>query len=140
MARRNEVLDAGLTVRILQIVVAAFLITLGLIALIHWNSGLSRFGRDLNRAFGGASSPVNLIVGIVELVAGVIVLAGLFMRAGGRLVYASTIVVAILWVIQIIVIFFAQGIFEPDFWVWANRLAADLIILLALWLINRRYA
>ena len=140
MARRNEVLDAGLTVRILQIVVAAFLITLGLIALIHWNSGLSRFGRDLNRAFGRASNPVNLIVGIVELVAGVIVLAGLFMRESGRLVYATTIVIAILWVIQIIVIFFAQGIFEPDFWVWANRLAADLIILLALWLINRRYA
>ena len=140
MAKRNEVLGASLTVSILQIVVAAYLITLGLIVLIHWNSDLARFGRGLNRFFGRANNPVNLIVAIAELVAGVIVLLGVFMGAGNRLVYASTLVIAILWVIQIILIFFAQDIFEPDFWVWLNRLAADLIILLALWLINRRYA
>ncbi len=41
---------------------------------------------------------------------------------------------------QIVISFFAYDIFEPDFWLWLNRLAMDLIVLLAHWLINRRYA
>jgi ABC-type nickel/cobalt efflux system permease component RcnA len=57
-----------------------------------------------------------------------------------RLLYWLTIVIAIVWILEIIIVFFAQGIFEPEFFVWLNRLTADLIILLALWLINRRYA
>jgi uncharacterized membrane protein YphA (DoxX/SURF4 family) len=140
MPRRNEVLDAGFTVRVLQLVVAAYLITLGLIGILHWNSGLAEFARGFNRAFGGSSSTVNLIIAIVELAAGVIVLAGVFMRTSSRLLYATTMIIAILWLIQIFVNFFAQDIFEPSVWVWLNRLAADLIILLALWLINRKYA
>jgi hypothetical protein len=121
-------------------VVAAFLITLGLVGLIHWNSDPSRFGRGLTRAFGGANSPVALIVAIVELLAGIIVLVGAFARVRGRLLFAATLVIAILWAIQIIISFFARDIFEPDFWIWLNRLAMDLIVLLALWLINRKYA
>jgi uncharacterized membrane protein YphA (DoxX/SURF4 family) len=140
MAKKKAVFDAGTTLLVLQIVVAAFLITLGLVGLIHWNSDPSRFGRGLTRAFGGANSPVALIVAIVELLAGIIVLIGAFARVRGRLLFAATLVIAILWAIQIIISFFARDIFEPDFWIWLNRLAMDLIVLLALWLINRKYA
>jgi len=140
MAKKKAVFDAGTTLLVLQIVVAAFLITLGLVGLIHWNSDPSRFGRGLTRAFGGTNNPFSLIVAIVELVAGLIVLAGAFARVRGGLLYAATLVIAILWAIQIIVSFFARDIFEPDFWIWLNRLAMDLIVLLALWLINRKYA
>jgi uncharacterized membrane protein YphA (DoxX/SURF4 family) len=140
MAKKQAVFAAGATVLVLQIVVAAFLITLGLVGLIHWNSDPAKFGRGLTRAFGGTNSPASLIVAIVELAAGLIVLAGAFVRVRGRLLFASTLVIAILWAIQIIVSFFARDIFEPDFWIWANRLAMDLVVLLALWLINRKYA
>jgi len=139
MARRN-VLDMGGTIFVLQIVVAAYLITLGLLGIIYWQSGGAQFARDLNRAFGGSSNPFNLIVAIVELAAGAIVLLGLFTGVRSGLLAAATLVIAILWVIQIIIVFFARDIFEPSFLVWLNRLAADLIVLLALWLINRKYA
>jgi ABC-type nickel/cobalt efflux system permease component RcnA len=49
-------------------------------------------------------------------------------------------VIAILWAVLIVVNFFARGFFEPNFLVWLSRLAADLIVLLAFWLINRKYA
>ena len=46
---------------ILQIVVAAFLITLGLIGIIHYNSDLAQFGRGMNKLFGRGNGPMGLI-------------------------------------------------------------------------------
>ena len=137
MARSRSSLDL---VTILQIVVAAFLVTLGLIALLHYDSDLARLGRGMNRLFGRAGDPLNLVVAIVEIVAGGIVFAGVFFAVQSRLLYGATLVIAILWIIQIILSFFASNFAEPDLVVWINRLAADLIVLLALWLINRKYA
>ena len=139
MARKN-VFDLGTTIFVLQIVVAVYLITLGLLGIIYWQSGGAQFVRDLNRAFGGSNNPFSLIVAILELAAGAIVALGLFASVRSGLLAAATLVIAILWVIQIIIVFFARDIFEPQFLVWLNRLAADLIVLLALWLINRKYA
>jgi len=137
MAKSKAAVDV---VTILQIVVAVFLITLGLIGIIHYNSDLAQLGRGMNKIFGRANNPMNLIVAIVELVAGVIVFAGVFMAVKSKLLYAATLVIAVLWIIQIIISFFASNFAEPDFIVWLNRLAADLVVLLSLWVINRRYA
>jgi hypothetical protein len=137
MARSRSSLDL---VTILQIVVAAFLVTLGLIFIIHYDSNLAGLGRGMNRLFGRAGDPLNLVVAIVEIVAGVIVFAGVFFAVQSRLLYGATLVIAILWIIQIILSFFASNFAEPNVVVWINRLAADLIVLLALWLINRKYA
>ena len=137
MARRRASVDL---VTILQIVVAVFLVTLGLIAIIHFNSNLARFGRGMNKLFGRANDPLNLVVAIVEIVAGVIVFAGVFFTVQSKLLYGATLVIAILWIIQIILGFFASNFAEPDLIVWLNRLAADLIVLLSLWLVNRKYA
>jgi len=137
MARKSASFDVLI---VLQILLAAFLITLGLAEIIHWDSDLARVGRGINRAFGKANDPVSLIAAIVELAAGVIVLAGVFFSVRTRLLYAATLVIALLWALRILFGFFTRYVFEPDFVIWANRLAADLIILLALWLINRKYA
>jgi hypothetical protein len=125
---------------VLQIVMAVFLITLGLIGIINYNSDLAQFGRDLNRVFGRPGNPINLIAAIVELVAGVIVLAAVFVYVRSRLLFFATLVIAILWIVRIIISLFAQDLFEPNFLVWLNRLSADLIVLTALWLVNRKYA
>ena len=137
MARGKAAVDVT---TILQIVVAVFLITLGLIGIIHYNSNLAQFGRGMNRLFGRANDPLNLVVAIVEIVAGVIVFAGVFFAVQSKLLYAATLVIAVLWIIQIILSFFASNFAEPDLIVWLNRLTADLIVLLSLWLVNRKYA
>jgi hypothetical protein len=137
MAKRTAAFDA---VSVIQIVVAIFLVTLGLIGIIDWNSNLSQFGRGLNRLFGRANDPFNIIVAILELVSGVIVFAALFISMRSRLLYVLTLVIAIFWVIEIIIAFFAQTVFQPDFLVWLNGLSKEVIILLVLWIINRKYA
>lgn len=137
MTRKTISFDA---VSILQIVVALFLFTLGIIGIIDWNTTASQFGRSLTRLFGGANNPLNIIVAIIELAAGVIIVGALFVMVASRIIYILTFIIAILWIVEIIIGFFAEGAFEPNFVVWLNRLAADVIILLSLWLINRRYA
>jgi hypothetical protein len=128
------------TLFILQIVVAVFLITLGLIGVIRYDSNVSRLGRDLNRMFGRANDPFNVIVAAVELAAGILVLAALFVPVTTRWLYVTTLVIAIVWAVRIVLFLFVNSIFEPTFLAWLNQLAADLILLLALWLINRKYA
>ncbi len=137
MARRTVSFDS---VSVLQVVVAIFLFTLGLIGIVGWNSDLAQFGRSLNRLFGRPDNPVNLVVAIVELAAGGIIFISLFVTVTSRLIYWLTMIISILWVVELIIGFLAQDPFQPDFLVWLNRLAADVIILLALWLINRKYA
>jgi len=125
---------------ILQIVIAVFLVTLGLIGIIHYNSDMAQIGRGLNKLFGRANNPLNLVVAIAELAAGVIVFAGLFFAVRSRLLFAATLVIAVLWIVHIVLSFFVGNFAEPDLLVWLNRLSADLIVLLALFLINRKYA
>jgi len=137
MARRTITFDS---ISVLQIVVAVFLFTLGLIGIVDWNSNFAQFGRSLNRLFGRADNPLNLIVAIIELAAGGIIFIALFVTVTSRLIYWLTIIISVLWIVEIILAFFGQDPFQPDFLVWLNRLAADVIILLALWLINRKYA
>jgi sulfite exporter TauE/SafE len=137
MAKRSASLDTSI---ILQVVVGIFLITLGLVGIVHWDSNVAQFGRGLSRAFGRANDPVNLTLAVAEAVAGAIVLFGVFYGLRSRLLYAATLVIAVLWAIRVGLSFFALDIFEPDFLVWLNRLAADLIVLLSLWLVNRKYA
>jgi hypothetical protein len=137
MRRRREGFDVTV---VLQIVMAVFLITLGLIGIINYNSDLAQFGRDLNRVFGRPNNPINLIAAIAELVAGVIVLAAVFVYVQSRIIFIATLIIVILWAVRIIISLFAQDIFEPTFLIWLNRLSADLIVLTALWLVNRKYA
>lgn len=125
---------------VLQCVVAVFLVTLGLIGLVDYDSGLSRFGREVNRLFGRANDPVAIIVAIVELVAGVLVLAALFVPVKRRWLYWTTLVIAIAWAVWIVVDLVVNRGFQPSFLAWLNELAASLVMLLALWLINRKYA
>jgi hypothetical protein len=125
---------------VLQILVAVFLFTLGLIVVVRYDSGVARLGRDLNRMFGRANNPFSIIVAAIEMVAGVLILAALFVPVPRRWLSWTTLIIAIVWAVRIVLFMFADRIFEPTFLVWLNQLAADLILLLALWLINRKYA
>ena len=128
------------TLFVLQIVVAVFLITLGLIGIIRYDSDVSRLGRDLNRVFGRANDPFNIVMAVVELLAGILVLAALFVPVKTRWLYVTTLVIAIVWAVRIVLFLFVSRIFQPTFLSWLNQLAADCILLLALWMINRKYA
>lgn len=125
---------------VLQCVVAVFLVTLGLIALIEYDSDAARFVRGVNRFFGRADDPLTVIVAVVEIVAGALVLAALFVPVKRRWLYWTTLVIAIAWAAWILVDLVVNRAFQPTFLAWLNQLCSALVLLLALWLINRKYA
>jgi hypothetical protein len=129
--------DASL---ILQIALVLFLITLGIVGLTEYNSNLNQLGRSLNRLIGRADNPINLIVAIAELVAGILIGLALFVPLEKRIVWIACLIIAILWIIKILWVFVFNNAFEPDFIVWLNALSADLIVLVGLWITGRRYA
>ena len=137
MAKKRASFDVVL---VIQIVLAVFLISLGIAGINDWNSNANQFSRGVTRFFGGTSNPFNLVVAICELVAGVIVLAGVFVAGQARLLFAATLVISILWAVLIVITFFTQDAFQPDLFSWLSRLSSDLIVLLTLWLVNRKYA
>jgi hypothetical protein len=125
---------------LLQIALVLFLITLGIVGLTEYNSRLSEIGRGLNRLFGRADNPVNLITAVAELVAGIIIGLALFVPVEKRVLWTVCLVIAILWILKILFVFVFYNIFEPDFVTWLNALSADLIVLVGLWITGRRYA
>ena len=138
MAKKVATFDS---IRVTQIIVALFLFTLGIVGIMHWDSNAAQFARGVNRLFGGSSNPFNLIVAIIEMAAGVVVAGALFVSVKSRVIYFLTLIVSILWVIEILIsFFFNNNAFKPDFVTWLNGLLANLIILIALWLVNRKYA
>jgi uncharacterized membrane protein YphA (DoxX/SURF4 family) len=128
------------TLFVLQILVAIFLVSLGLMGLVDYDSGWSQLHRDIDRAFGVIINPLTVIVAVVELVAGLLLLATLFVPVRTRWLYWTTLVIAITWAAWIVLDLFVNHIFEPSFLAWLNQLADALVMFGALWLINRKYA
>ena len=140
MAIRRDGNSSSIVTLVLQLAVAVFLFTLGLIGVMHWNSDLAQFGRGLTRLFGKTSSPVDLIIAIVELAAGVVILAGVFLKGRNTALFAATLAVAVFWAVLIVVNYFAQNFVHPDFFVWLNRVSLDCVVLLAIWTVSRKFA
>ena len=132
---RNRTFESG---PVLQVVVGAFLVTLGIAGILEWDG--SEWARNLSRAFGRASDPFNLIVAILELAAGVIIVVGAFLKIEGRAMYAATLAVTVLWLLLMVLSHAAQDVFEPDLLSWINVVTLDAIVFFSLWGIHRRYA
>ena len=137
MARTRTSLDATL---LMQIAVALFLITLGIIGIVYYNSRFAEWGRSIDRFFGRADNPINIIVAIAELVAGIIIGLALFVPVTGKAAWIASLVMVIVWIVKILWIYFLNGIFDPTFIIWLNGLSVALIVLIGLWVVNRKYA
>jgi hypothetical protein len=125
---------------VLQLVVALFLITLGIVGIINYNSDLNQFTRAVAKAFGGRDNVLNMVIAITELVSGIIIGGALFVSSSKNLLFLASFIVLALWIIRILYFFFLNNIFEPDFLIWLNRLSLDLVVGASLWIVSRRYA
>jgi len=132
---------------ILQILLAAFLIIAGIQAIQHYNSSLNELKRSIAGFFGQSTSPFALIFAIVEIAAGIALLAALVIPASLRIAVFFRVVVLIFWLVKIVLFTFVGSItmkndqvsFNPDLLSWLSLLTTDLIILVSLWLIvNKR--
>jgi hypothetical protein len=125
----------------LQLSVAAYFILYGLVGIAYYDSGISStWGRALVRVFGGRYDVLSLIIAILTLVSGVILLLGLFLRIEANLLYSAGLGIFIFWAVRMLYIFFVRDLMLPNFLVWLEQLALDLVVLAAVWLVTRKYS
>ena len=130
----------------LQILLAAYLVVLGIQGIENYNSTFNEFKRSIAGLFGKSTSPFYLIFAIMEIAAGAALLATLFIPAGMRIAFFFNLVVFLFWIIKIIIFNLIGGIavtenqiaFKPDFLGWLTILIPDLIILTGIWLIFKK--
>ncbi|MCK5674925.1 MAG: hypothetical protein KAH95_16210 [Spirochaetales bacterium] len=137
MAKKSSI-SLQSTDKLIQIAVGLFFITLGILEIAAYNSGASELTRSVSRAFGGKSDIMSIIFAILELVSGLIILGSIFVTVQQKLVFIASFAIGIFWLIKIIMAYFMSNFMEPDFLVWLNRLAIDLLVLASVWMINRQ--
>ena len=122
----------------LQIVVAVYLATLGITGITLYSSGGGKLAREFARLFGGGGS-LDLVVAIIELVAGALVFLALFPFTGDRARFAACFISAVLWLVWVLYSLVLHNALEPSVIAWLNRLALDLVVGVALWLVSAQY-
>lgn len=137
MAKKSSSKSAEVTF-LLQLFAGIFLITTGILGIIHYNSDFQQFGRAVNSLFGKSNNPLNLILAIVELAGGIIITLKLFVALGKQLMTIATLAVIAVWIIKAVMAYFTKDIFEPDFIIWLNGLAAYVLFIMVFWTINRQ--
>jgi hypothetical protein len=122
----------------LQLSVAAYFLLYGLVGIAYYDSGISS---AWNRAlFGGRYDALSLVIAILTLIAGVILLIGLFLKLEPNLLYAAGLGIFIFWAVRILYVFLVRNLLLPNFLVWLEQLALDLVVLAAVWLVTRKYS
>ena len=119
---------------LLQLCLGVFFIVLGISNLTNYNSDWS----ELKRAFGKNDS-LSLAMAVVELVMGAILVFGLFLSVSADLTKLLGIALFILWALYIVLAFFIQNFLEPNFLAWLYPLSWHGIILISLWIVNKKY-
>ncbi len=136
MAKKSSI-SLGSTNTLIQIAVALFFISLGILEITAYNSGASEFARSFSKAFGGKNDIMSIIIAILELVSGIIILGSIFVPVQQRLLFIATFAIGIFWIIKIVMAYFLNNFIEPNFFVWLNRLSIDLLVLASVWMVNR---
>lgn len=119
---------------ILTILVGAFLVLDGIAGLNRSSSFLG----ELGRALGAQGSTITMIVAVLALVAGVLLILGLFLNLGDLDRFLG-IGIFIAWLVVIVLVFFI-GRFSPDQLSWWTGLVQYSIILAVIWMVRAQRA
>ncbi len=119
---------------ILTALVGAFLILDGIAGLNRSSSFLG----ELGRALGARSSTITMLVAVLALVAGALLILGLFLNLGDLDRFLG-IGIFIAWLVVIVLVFFV-GRFAPDQLSWWTGLVQYSIILAVIWMVRTQRA
>lgn len=131
MAKRPSI--SLTSVFFLQLVIGIFFLSLGILGIQGHDSTLSQ----LRRTFGHNDS-LQLIMAIVELVAGIILVVGLFVALSGEVQRLVSLILFCLWALVLVLQYVVDGFDSKHFLTWLQSLSLDSVVLVGLWVIGRR--
>jgi len=127
------------TLELLQCVTGIALFLIGLLAIVDYSSTGREVQRFLAETFGGKSDVLDLILGVLLAVSGVLLTVTVVLPLDRTFLLLAALVSLGIWVLRIILIYFTDDIADPDFLHWAVPLSKELVVLAALWVVSRRY-
>ncbi len=126
---------------LLQLSLAIYFLTLGVIGILTYNSPGSELARAFSSFFQtGNSGVIDLVISIVQVLSGLVVLASLFVRVSRSGLYFAIVIVLVIWLVQIAYYRVIIGLLEPEFWSWLNVISRELVIAAGLWVVARDYS
>ena len=125
---------------LLQIAVGLFFLLMGLKGIINYDSAGSQMSRFFNDILGSDNNLINIIISISALISGVIILGGLLVPLKNSTLMIATLIVFIFWALKIVYFYIANNLLEPDLITWLQRLSLDCVVLMSVWIINRKYS
>ncbi len=126
------------SVFLLQIFIGLFFALSGLIYLTGYNTAGSQFMRGVGKLFG-KNEIWTLVIALVQLFAGLVLLVGIFIRTNQRSLFLASLTITILWIANIILLYFTDSFLKPSLMVWLRDLSVQMIILSGLWGVTRQY-
>lgn len=117
----------------LQLVIGIFFLSLGILGIQGHDSTLSQIRRTL-----GNNDSLQLVIAIVELVAGIVLVVGLFVSISGELQRLVGLILFCLWALVLILQYVVDGFDSKYFLTWLQGLALNSVVLVGLWIIGRR--
>jgi len=127
------------SLELLQFITGISLFLIGLLAVIDYSSTGREVQRFFADTFGGKSDILDLILGILLAVSGVLVTFTTVLTLDRTFLLSASLVSLGIWIVRIILVYFAGDIGEPDFLHWAVPLSKELIVLAVLWVVCRKY-
>jgi hypothetical protein len=124
---------------LLQFITGIALFLMGLVAIIDYSSTGSEIQRFFAETFGGRSGTLDLILGILLAVSGVLLTVTIFLPLDRTFLLLASFISLGVWILRIILVYFADNFVEPDFLHWAVPFSKELIVLVVLWLNCRKY-
>ena len=125
---------------LLQIAVGLFFLMMGLQGIVNYDTYGSQATRLVNNLFGNNNNIINIIVSVGALVSGIIILGGLFIPLKNSTLMVATLIVFIFWIVKIAYFYFANNLMKPDLISWLQNLSLQFVILMSVWIINRKYS
>ncbi len=133
----------------LQIAVAVFFLSAGIVGIINYNSTTNEVSRAVGDAVerifgvsqtGRSNANLNLAIAILQLISGAMLLVGSIVSFQGKSGFFAALVIFALWALKIVYSHVLYDFGQPDILVWLYRLSPDLVVLAALWMVTKRYA
>ena len=109
---------------LIQLFIGIFLVASGILYL----TGSSEVARGLAKAFG-KNTTWTTVLAVVELISGIILLAGLFIGAQVKWMFLACLVIFIIWSINILSGFVFNGFLKPNFFAWLKDISLYLVVL-----------
>ncbi|GAB4221619.1 MAG: hypothetical protein Kow009_11980 [Spirochaetales bacterium] len=118
---------------LLRISLGVFFLVLGIQGLAMHTSKTAELLRWVGR-----NDTWNIVISVLQILAGAVLFAGVFLSVGSTVSWLLSFVVLILWGIHLVMTLFLHDFLRPDTLSWLYKASWSFIVFASLWLVSGR--